>query len=295
MQSEYRTSLRVLVTGAAGKLGSLAVGALLARGHTVVATDARFRSDLGVPLAPRDLMDEHALYPLLEGCDALVHLGNHPNRFAGPSFQKLLAENTTMNANAFLAAIDSGVHHIVFASSIQVMLTSDGAGGCRIPYLPLDGNAPAAPGLNPYAMSKHFAEEFLRVAAIEKPGLAITSLRYPMLVADWFRGRLATNGGRVPRDFLHLSEATAHLGFEDAARLIVCVLERSRAGYRQFFPAATLEVTNVGTRGLIERFYPKVSLREPIERIGSLIDVSELEREVGFAPSERIRVELQDA
>src|SRR6185295_6411773 len=143
--------MRVLVTGAAGKLGSLAVAALVAAGHEVRATDSRFRSDLAVPLTPLDLRDEHALYPLLDGCDALVHLGNHPNRFAGPSFQRLLAENTSMNANAFAAALDCGVRHIVFASSLQVMFTADGPGAEHhpIPYFPLDASAAANPGLNP--------------------------------------------------------------------------------------------------------------------------------------------------
>src|SRR5919201_1715642 len=114
--------MRILVTGAAGKLGSLTVGALVRAGHEVRATDSRFRGDLAVPLTPLNLLDEHGLYPLLEGCEALVHLGNHPNRFAGPSFQRLLAENTSMNANAFGAALERGVRHVVFASSIQVML-----------------------------------------------------------------------------------------------------------------------------------------------------------------------------
>ena len=77
--------MKVLVTGAAGKLGSLTVSALLRRGHEVRATDARYRADLPVRLDVRDLLDEHALYPLLDGMDALVHLANHPNPFAGPS------------------------------------------------------------------------------------------------------------------------------------------------------------------------------------------------------------------
>jgi hypothetical protein len=113
-----------------------------------------------------------------------------------------------------------------------------------------------------------------------------------MLVNDWFKNRLSINGGRVPSDFLHLGEATAHLSFEDAARLVRLVLERPTPGYRQFFPAQTLDVTNLGTRGLIERFYPGVPCRRPLETIDRLIDLSDLERELGFSPSERLRVEL---
>jgi nucleoside-diphosphate-sugar epimerase len=286
--------MRVLVTGAAGKLGCQAVAALAAAGHDVRATDLRFRDDLVVPLRPADLRDEHALYPLLEGCNALVHLGNHPNRFAGPSFQRLLAENTSMNANAFTVALDAGVRHIVFASTIQVMLASDGtrADPERLPYLPLDANAPPDPGLNPYALSKHFAEEFLRVTARERPELCLTVLRYPMLVGEWFEQRLAQNRGRMTRDALHLGEVTAHLSFLDAAGLIVKVLERPRAGYRQFFPAQTLEVKNVDVRGLIERFYPNVRRLVPLEHIVRLIDGSDLERELAFTPSTHYEVEL---
>src|SRR5688500_8155792 len=98
--------MRVLVTGAAGKLGVATVRALVRAGFEVSATDQRFNGELGVPFRMADLREEHALYPLLEGMDALVHLGNHPNRFAGPSPQRILAENTAMNANAFTAALD---------------------------------------------------------------------------------------------------------------------------------------------------------------------------------------------
>lgn len=288
--------MRILVTGAAGKLGSQTVAALVKAGHEVRATDMRFRSDLAVPLRAANLLDEHALYPLLEDCDALVHFGNHPNRFAGPSPQRLLAENTSMNANAFFAAIDSGVKHIVFASSVQVMVPIESLEGppYRVPYLPLDGHAPQNPGLNPYALSKKLAEDTLRVAASVKPELALTSLRYPMLIGDWFRTRLATNGRRVPASYLHLGEATAHLSFEDAARLVAHVLARPRAGYRQYFPAQALEVTNVGARGLIERFYPQVELRRPLAAIERLVELGELERDLGFSPSEELRVELAE-
>jgi nucleoside-diphosphate-sugar epimerase len=286
--------MRILVTGAAGKLGSHTVAALVGAGHEVRATDARFRSDSAVPISVANLLDEHALYPLLEGCDALVHFGNHPNRFAGPSPQRLLAENTSMNANAFFAALDRGVKHIVFASSIQVMIPNDEIRGApyRLPYLPLDGNAPAAPGLNPYGLSKQLGEELLRVAAGARPELCVTVLRYPMLIGDWFRARLALNGGRVPSDFLHLGEATAHLSLEDGARLVTHVLERPRAGYRQYFPAETIEVMNVGVCGLIERFYPTVECRRAPDSLERLIDLGDLARDLGFVPSERLRVEL---
>jgi len=289
--------MKVLVTGAAGKLGSLTVSALLRHGHEVRATDSRYRSDLPVRLEPKNLLDEHALYPLLEGMDALVHLGNHPNRFAGPSAQRLLSENLTMNANAFGVALELGVKHIVFSSSIQVMVTSDGSGATPegLPYLPLDGDAPPVPGANnPYALSKHLGEELLRIAARTNPQLCLTSLRYPMLVTDWFERRLLADGGRVRRDVLHLGEATAHLTFEDAAELVGAVLARPAPGYRQYFPAQTVDVFNLSVPQLIERIYPAVPRKRPLAAIEALVDIGRLERELDWRPSVRLRVELID-
>ncbi|HEY3498847.1 MAG TPA: NAD(P)-dependent oxidoreductase [Polyangiaceae bacterium] len=286
--------MKVVVTGAAGKLGSATVAALLRRGHEVVATDAKYRGDLGVPLTPKNLLDEHALYPLLEGAQALVHLGNHPNRFNGPSPQRLLAENVAMNAYAFNAALDLGLEHIVFASSVQVTVQSDGvrADPKGLPYLPLDGDAPQNPGLNPYAQSKQLGEELLKVAAQARPALAATVLRYPMIVGDWLRQRVLAANGKVQRDALYLGEATAYLSFEDAAELVGGVLERAKPGYHQYFPAQTLRVENVELAALIERFYPGVPLRRPLEQIQTLVDISALERDLGWRPRERLGVEL---
>jgi UDP-glucose 4-epimerase len=289
--------MRVLVTGAAGKLGSATVKALLRAGHTVRATDQRYQGDLGVPFLPADLRDEHALYPLCEGMEALVHLGNHPNRFAGPSPQRLLAENVAMNANAFNAAVELGVRTVVFASSVQVMVATEHteADPHILPYLPLDGSAPHAHTLNPYALSKRFAEETLAELARQRPELSVTALRFPMLVGEWFRKRLASAGGRVPREFLHLWEATAHLPVDEGAALVVRVVERARPGYTQLFPAQTIEVTNVPVPELVRRFYSGVRLTRPLSELDALVDTRAIAEDFAWRPGPGPRVELAGA
>src|SRR3970040_650452 len=98
--------MKILVTGAAGRLGSVVTKSLLEGGHDVRATDHRHRRDFPVRLELANLRDELRAYALVEGCDVVVHLGNHPNLFSGPSPQRLFSDNVTMNANVFRAAVD---------------------------------------------------------------------------------------------------------------------------------------------------------------------------------------------
>lgn len=287
--------MKILVTGAAGKLGSVTVKVLVEAGHDVRATDRKFVA--GTPrVEPSDLLDEHSLYRLIDGVEAVVHLGNHPNRFAGPSPQRILAENVAMNANVFSAALDLGVRRIVFSSSIQVMLKTDGIRTDRssIPYLPLDGEAPPNPGLNPYALSKQFAEEHLQTASRDIPELAVTVLRFPMLVGEWWSRRIEINAGRLRHDELHLNEATAHLTFRDGGRVIAAAIERQAPGYHCYFPAQTLDVTNRTPAELARSFFPGIRTKVPDAELRELVDRSALERDLGYRPEDRFSVTLRD-
>ena len=288
-------SRKVLVTGAAGNLGRAVCAELEKRGHSVRGTDKKLSAEAGSDFVPGDLLDEFFARRALAGCDALVHLGNHPNRFAGPSDQRLLAENTAMNANIFLSAIDQGIECLVFASSIQAMLRA--AGGRQpppfpIPYLPIDGEAPADPGLNTYALSKVFAELLLRTQCERRGNLSATALRFPMLPLPW-AVKSFTDPGGIPRERLNLAECLAHLTLSDAACAIAEALEHALPGYHQYLPAVSTQIEGMDTARLVAEFYPEVPLRKPAKEFDSLIDISALQTELGWAPRERMRIRLR--
>lgn len=285
----------VLVTGATGRLGTAVCQALIEHGYSVRATDLKFGKGLPVRVEVGDLRDEAFAYRVLEGCELVVHLANHPNQFAGPSPQRLLAENVAINANVFHATLDLGLKAIVFASSVQAMLQRSSMRQLppyQIPYLPLDGDAPANPGSNTYALSKEFAERMLRLAVEANPSLSATAVRFPMLVNEIWARRMES-GNRLPIEWVDFTECTSHLFLRDAGSLVADILENRLPGYHQYFPAQTMELRGYPLPEILRDKYSNIPLRKPPEELRSLIDISQITRELGWTPKERISVEVE--
>jgi len=286
--------MKVLVTGAAGRLGSVVCQELVRRGHEVLATDQRFISGLPAPLRLADLRLALAVYPLLESKDAVVHLGNHPSLDAGPSPQAVLADNVAMNANVFRTAAELGVGRIVFASSLQAMVRLDQGRPTEapytLPYFPLDGQAPLNPGSNFYGLSKEFGERTLQVLAQCRPELCCTALRFPKLVNESFLQRIKQS--QAP-SALNWGEGLTYLALPDAAMLVALVLERQRPGYHQYFPAQALRIAGYSAAATLAAFFPATPLRRLPSDIEGLVDLGALETDVGFQPSPPLTVELE--
>lgn len=285
----------VVVTGATGKLGTAACRSLIDRGHRIRATDQKFVRDFPSPIEIGDLRDEAFVYRVLQGASAVVHLGNHPNGLVGPSPQRILAENTAMNANVFLAAVDLGIRCIAFASSVQVTVPRDHrltGPHYPIPYLPLDGALPRNPGLNTYGQSKEIAERSLELLAEGTPGLSATALRFPMLVGDWWVRRVAAFRS-TPLSWVDFAECTSHLFFDDAARLLTDVVERRLPGYHQYFPAVTMTLPDYPRERMVAEHYPGAELRRPLHELDDLVDVSAITAAVGWTPQQRLTLTVE--
>ena len=160
--------MTVTVTGAAGKLGVHVCRALVNAGHSVRATDKLSRRRVPVKVELMDLMDREACYRLVAASDAVVHLANYSDMMITDA-QKLFNENVAMNMNVFQAAQETGVRHIIFSSSIQVLGEHNSSNTdlrMCVPYLPLDGDAPANPK-NAYAFS-HYASQINLIILINQ-------------------------------------------------------------------------------------------------------------------------------
>lgn len=153
--------MRLLVTGAAGFIGSTLVDRLLAAGHEVVGFDNfssgqhEFVADaLGQPryqLTEADLLDEPALHRAMAGVDTVFHLAaNADVRFGLNHPFKDLEQNTIATFRVLEAMRANGVKRIVFSSTGSVYGEST--------VIPTPENAPFPVQTSLYGNSKVAAE-----------------------------------------------------------------------------------------------------------------------------------------
>src|SRR5215210_7422662 len=191
--------MRMLVTGARGKVGSAAIANLVDAGHDVTALD------VGVPVfeapepgAPRylqaDLTDAGDAFAAVRGHDAVIHAAAIPEPTRNPP-HRVFSNNLMATFNVIEAAVRFGVPRVVNVSSETVP-------GFFFPerpflpdYAPVDEEHPIRPQ-DPYAMSKHFSEQLMD-AAMRRSDLTGISIR-PTWV-NW-EGNYERNLGPLVRD-----------------------------------------------------------------------------------------------
>ena len=170
---------RVVVTGAAGFIGSTVVDRLLTLGGDVVGVDdfdpwyapERKRANLSdacaherFTLVEADAFD--AVGDIFEPGDLVIHLAGRPGvqDSWGLGFAASSRRNIELTQRVFDEALGVGVDRVVYASSSSIYGASSA-----------DGDRSAAP-ISPYGVSKFAGEQLAGVYA--ERGLDVVSLRY---------------------------------------------------------------------------------------------------------------------
>ena len=174
--------VKVLVTGAAGFIGSHLCEALVARGHAVIGVDnfdafyaravkERNLEGLRANRAFRFVEADVARDPMpLEGVAAVLHLAAKPG--VRPSLEDpgaYVEANVTATARLLDAARRAGIARVVFGSSSSVYGNATPA--------PFAEGAPALEPISPYAATKR-AAELLAIAFAHLYPMRIICLRF---------------------------------------------------------------------------------------------------------------------
>ena len=173
----------ILVTGAAGFIGSHLVLALLKRGWSVTALVEPGLGERveGAEAVEADIVSGEGLGPAFRGAEAVVHLAARGHvlkeRTKDPlgEYRKVNVEGTR---NVLRCALEAGARLFIHLSSMKAM----GEGSGKV----LDEEFPCSPA-TPYGISKWESEQVVRTDAA---GLNAMILRLPMVYGPGNKGNL---------------------------------------------------------------------------------------------------------
>ncbi|MHB1218923.1 MAG: NAD-dependent epimerase/dehydratase family protein [Alphaproteobacteria bacterium] len=272
--------MKVLVTGASGRLGRRIV-ALLAKTCEVTAFDAKESESGARHHIQGDILDFDAVKRAMRGQDAVIHLAAALVAHKLPD-ELLVRTNVMGTWHVFAAAAETGVGRVVHTSSE----TATGvvfADPSRPPlYLPVDEDHPLHPA-EPYGTSKAMSEEIAKMFAL-RGGMTVTVIRPTLVATETITPKLAALG-TDPRNI----DLWGWADPEDVAEAYRLALGRSGSPYDVFFISAPNTLSDTPTLDLLRTYYgklpevrrPEVYQRDPHAGVFS---IARAQARLGFAP-----------
>ena len=269
--------MKVLVTGAAGFIGSHIVERCLERGYAVRGL-VRYNSRnawgwleqlqyvQGIEVVSGDMRDFDSVSKALKGCDAVLHLAaliGIPYSYESPlAYIKTNIEGTY---NVLEAAKSQGVANVLITSTSETYGTAQ--------YVPIDENHPSV-GQSPYAATKIAADQ-LAISYFRSFGLPVKIVRpfntfgprqsaravIPTIISQVLNGQQEIKLGNLTptRDLTYV---------KDTVSAFLAILDS---------PSLVGEVTNIGMN-------EEITVGDLVKRIAALLD-----REVSVS-ADRARV-----
>ncbi len=277
--------MKVLITGAHGKVGRAATQAMIDAGHEVLATDLTRpdfeRKPEGTPkYTMADLTDAGEAYAVVRGADAVVHVAAIPEPTGHPP-HVVFQTNLMATFNVLEAAIRFGVKRFVYISSETVPGFFFPERGFLPDYAPVDEEHPLRPQ-DPYALSKHFGEQLMD-AAIARSDIQCISIR-PSWVQ--FEGNYEVNLGPQIRDASVLSpNLWSYIDVYDLADAIVLATESDLPGHEVFYIASPDNVGGHDFAEILNKYYgATIELRKLDRTDASGISSAKAQRMLGWTP-----------
>jgi nucleoside-diphosphate-sugar epimerase len=281
--------VKVLVTGAHGKVGRALVPALMRAGHDVRATDLT-RPSWDRLEDPReaedywqaDLTDAGTADAVVRGFEAVVHTAAIPQPIHNAP-HVVFDNNLISTFNVLEAAIAAGVRRLVNFSSETVPGFIYAQRPFEPDYLPIDEEHPVRPQ-DPYATAKWFGE-LLMERAPERADIAAISIR-PCWVQDV--ESYEPNLGPVVRDpSVLVGNFCSYVDAYDLCEATVLAVESDLPGHEVFYVASPDTIGGHPLEEIVRRWHgaTHVELRPLPRPDASAIDCSKARRRLGWEPT----------
>jgi UDP-glucose 4-epimerase len=287
-EQSRRISMKILVTGSTGGIGSWVMKRLLEDGHTLRAMDVTAQPlHSEYEYIPGDVRDLATVRHAMMGMEAVVHLAAIPYDMERQS-ELVLDTNILGTYNVLLAAQEAGVQRVVNFSSINAL----GQAQKNHPglYLPLDDAVPHY-AVNNYELSKHTGEAMC-FAFAARGGFSAVSLR-PTLVTNpgpprfaWFR--------MLPEEIKiqsAIGDFWSYVDVRDVAEAVVLSLKAKIDIHQAFLLTADDNRMQIPSAEVVEKYYPqlawpKISKEEYLakDEFISLVDCSAAKKVLGWQP-----------
>lgn len=275
------SGVTVLLTGAAGDVGSAILPALIEAGYDVVALD---RVAFEAPTATRtivgDLQDREVVLDALRGVDRVIHMGAIPSPNGHPA-DEIFTSNTRSTFLLLDEAGRVGVERAIVASSAAAVGLA-WSYSVQIPeYLPLDERHPDLIE-DPYGLSKRVVE-LIAATSFRRWGMPSLLLRFPFIGAG---ERLAGHLRWFAEEPLaSRAELWGWIHTDDVVRAVLVALAGDISGSEIVTVAAPDSGSRIPTAELIAQYFPGIELRGNFAGFDSLYSTDRM-RELlnGFEP-----------
>lgn len=280
--------MRILVTGAAGRIGRHVVGELV-RDHEVHALDrVAPPGDVSGPSVTwhlAELADVEPVARLLDQvkAEAVIHLAAISSPLRGTP-QHVFVTNTQATFAVLEGAGMAGVARVAMASSTSVTGLPFADPPMSPLYAPLDEAHPNI-GSDAYALSKE-TDEATAHTMHRRHGYQVVALRISNTSPMDYH---LTEAARVAADTSYLAgELWAYLDIRDGARAFRLAVERDLPGCHVINVMAPDTYSSMPTAELLARHHPTTEVRREIPGREVAFDLTRSRELLGFVAEHRL-------